>query len=150
PHPHRGETQQHDRVRAEHAEPGPRRQRRRRVGAHRRHGQPGRGPSSRSSSKGTGMPGGYDKFGKAVHERTGFRLVEQSPVEHVQAVTVVAQAHHDTMTLPEDVQAIYNALPSKTRICTGLKAPTAGSMAITISAGIRRSRSAGSADTSGN
>lgn len=28
--------------------------------------------------KGTGMHGGYDKFGKAVHERTGFRLVEQS------------------------------------------------------------------------
>lgn len=64
--------------------------------------------------KAIGMSGGYEKFDKAVHERTGFHLTEQSPIEHVKAVTVptlVAQVHDDTMTRPEDVQAIYDALP---------------------------------------
>jgi uncharacterized protein len=64
--------------------------------------------------KGIGMPDGYEKFDQAVHERTGFRLAEQSPLEHVKSVTVptiVAQVHDDTMTRPEDVQSIYDALP---------------------------------------
>lgn len=36
--------------------------------------------------KGIGMADGFEKFDKAVHERTGFHLHEQSPVEHVEAV----------------------------------------------------------------
>ncbi|WP_433234204.1 alpha/beta hydrolase family protein [Actinomadura nitritigenes] len=63
--------------------------------------------------KGIGMADGFAKFDKAVHERTGFHLDEQSPIEHVKAVTVptlVAQVHDDTMTRPEDVQSIYDAL----------------------------------------
>ncbi|GAF44324.1 hypothetical protein RW1_012_01430 [Rhodococcus wratislaviensis NBRC 100605] len=60
------------------------------------------------------MADGYEKFDKAVHERTGFHLAEQSPLEHVEAVTVptlVAQVHDDVMTRPEDVQSIYDRLP---------------------------------------
>ena len=63
--------------------------------------------------KGIGMDDGFEKFDKAVHERTGFHLDEQSPIEHVKAVTIptlVAQVHRDTMTRPDDVQAIYDAL----------------------------------------
>ena len=61
-----------------------------------------------------GMDDGYEKFDKAVHERTGFHLEEQSPLTHVKAVTVptlVAQVHDDTMTRPQDVQDIYDAIP---------------------------------------
>lgn len=64
--------------------------------------------------KGLGLPNGFEQFDTAVHERTGFHLDEQSPVEHVKHVTVptlVAQVHNDTMTRPEDVQSIYDALP---------------------------------------
>jgi uncharacterized protein len=64
--------------------------------------------------KSIGMEDGYDKFDKAVRERTGFHLSEQSPLEHVKAVTVptlVAQVHDDTMTRPQDVQDIYDAIP---------------------------------------
>lgn len=64
--------------------------------------------------KSIGMPEGFENFDKAVHERTGFHLDEQSPIEHVKHVTVptlVAQVHDDTMTRPEDVQSIYDALP---------------------------------------
>ena len=64
--------------------------------------------------KSVGMDDGYEKFDKAVHERTGFHLSEQSPLEHVKAVTVstlVAQVHDDTMTRPQDVQDIYDAIP---------------------------------------
>ncbi len=64
--------------------------------------------------KAVGMADGYAKFDQAVHERTGFRIAEQSPLEHVKAVTVptlVAQVHDDTMTRPQDVQDIYDALP---------------------------------------
>ena len=64
--------------------------------------------------KSIGMDDGYEKFDKAVHERTGFHLSEQSPLEHVKAVTVptlVAQVHDDTMTRPQDVQDIYDAIP---------------------------------------
>ncbi len=46
-----------------------------------------------------------------MHERTGFHLSEQSPLEHVTAVsvpTLVAQVHDDTMTRPQD---IYDAIP---------------------------------------
>ncbi|MFC0039628.1 alpha/beta hydrolase family protein [Actinomadura rayongensis] len=64
--------------------------------------------------KGIGMAdGGFEKFDKAVHEQTGFHLDEQSPIEHVKAITVptlVAQVPDDTMSRPEDVQSIYDAL----------------------------------------
>ena len=65
--------------------------------------------------KAVGMEDGYAKFDKAVHERTGFHLAEQSPLEHVKAVsvpTLVAQVHDDTMTRPQDVQDIYDAIRS--------------------------------------
>ena len=51
--------------------------------------------------KSIGVDDGYEKFDKAVHERTGFHLSEQSPLEHVGAVTVPhagcpgARRHHD-------------------------------------------------------
>jgi esterase/lipase len=59
------------------------------------------------------MEDGYEKFDAAVHQRTGFHLAEQSPLEHVKAVkepTLVAQVHDDTMTRPQDVQDIYDAI----------------------------------------
>ncbi len=64
--------------------------------------------------KANNIPDGYEKFDKAVHERTGFHLSEQSPIEYAKSIhipTLVAQVHHDTMTRPEDVQAIYDAIP---------------------------------------
>lgn len=64
--------------------------------------------------KNLGIEDGYAKFDAAVHERTGFHLSEQSPLEHVSAVTVptlVTQVHDDTMTRPQDVQDIYDAIP---------------------------------------
>ncbi|EUA06525.1 hypothetical protein I546_5467 [Mycobacterium kansasii 732] len=64
--------------------------------------------------KSIGMADGYRKFDDAVHQRTGFHLAEQSPLEHVRAVavpTLVAQVHDDTMTRPQDVQDIYDAIP---------------------------------------
>ena len=67
-----------------------------------------------------GYPGHLPEFGglggfevSFLPERTGFHLDEQSPVEHVGAVrvpTLVAQVHDDTMTRPEDVQSINDAL----------------------------------------
>src|SRR6185436_17942977 len=52
--------------------------------------------------KSVGIEDGYDKFDKAVHERTGFHLSEQSPLKHVKSVTgptLVAQVHdHDDAT----------------------------------------------------
>ena len=38
--------------------------------------------------KNLGIVDDYAKFDAAVHERTGFHLSEQSPLEHVSAVTV--------------------------------------------------------------
>nr|WP_234998187.1 hypothetical protein [Mycobacterium sp. DBP42] len=64
--------------------------------------------------KGIGLKDGYEKFDAAVHERTGFHLAEQSPLQHVTAITVptlVAQVHDDTMTRPQDVQDIFDAIP---------------------------------------
>jgi len=72
--------------------------------------------------KSVGIEDGYDKFDKAVHERTGFHLSEQSPLKHVKAVTVptlVAQVHDDTMTRPQDVQDIYDAIPVAEKSLTG-------------------------------
>lgn len=57
---------------------------------------------------------GYAKYEKAQHEITGFHVSEQSPLEYVKAITVptlVAQVHHDTLTRPQDVQDIYDAIP---------------------------------------
>jgi uncharacterized protein len=42
-------------------------------------------------------------------------LSEQSPLQHVKAVTVptlVAQVHDDTMTRPQDAQNSYDAIPT--------------------------------------
>ncbi|MYM19312.1 alpha/beta hydrolase [Brevibacterium sp. 5221] len=58
---------------------------------------------------------GYTAFDAAVHERTGFRLAEQTPLPHMGAIgvpTLVAQVHDDSMTKPQDVQDIYDALPT--------------------------------------
>jgi hypothetical protein len=41
--------------------------------------------------KGIGMPGGFEKFDQAVHERTGFRLAEQSPLDHGLAPVAAAR-----------------------------------------------------------
>lgn len=71
-------------------------------------------PIAEQFVKGIGIPDGYEKFDQAVHQRTGFHLDEQSPIDHVKAVTVptlVAQVHDDTMTRPDDVQSIYDHLP---------------------------------------
>lgn len=65
---------------------------------------------------GIGMEDGFAKFDAAVHERTGVHLDEQSPVAHVKSITVptlVAQVHDDSMTRPDDVQSIYDAIPVK-------------------------------------
>lgn len=59
-------------------------------------------------------PSGYDRLDRAVHERTGFHLEEQSPLTYAHAITVptlAAQVHDDVMTRPEDVQAIHDAIP---------------------------------------
>lgn len=56
-------------------------------------------------------------------ERTGFHLAYQSPIEHVKHVavpTLVAQVHDDSMTRPEDVQAIYDALPVQDKDLHGI------------------------------
>lgn len=61
------------------------------------------------------IPDGYARFDKEVFARTGFHLGEQSPIEYAKSIripTLVAQVHHDTMTRPEDVQAIYDAIPA--------------------------------------
>jgi hypothetical protein len=101
--------------------------------------------------KGIGLDDGYEKFDKAVHERTGFHLSEQSPLDHVKAVTVptlVAQVHDDTMTRPEDVQEIYDAIPVAEKACIGSKALTAASTGTTSSASTPNFRSSGSTNTS--
>lgn len=64
------------------------------------------------------MPDGYAAFEAAVHERTSFHLAEQSALAHVPAITVptlLAQVHDDTMTRPQDVQDIYDALGSRVK-----------------------------------
>ncbi|MET8811634.1 alpha/beta hydrolase [Streptomyces sp. NPDC004549] len=64
--------------------------------------------------KANGIHDGYARFDEELHARTGFRLAEQSPLEYVKSIhipTLVAQVHHDSMTRPEDVQSIYDAIP---------------------------------------
>lgn len=63
----------------------------------------------------SGIPDGYARFDQEVFARTGFHLAEQSPIEYAKSIqipTLVAQVHHDTMTRPDDVQAIYDAIPT--------------------------------------
>jgi len=65
-------------------------------------------------AKANDIPDGYVRFDKALHERTGFHLYEQSPLEYAKSIhipTLVAQVHRDSMTRPEDVQSIYDAIP---------------------------------------
>ncbi|MFG3200170.1 alpha/beta hydrolase family protein [Streptomyces sp. NPDC048208] len=62
------------------------------------------------------IPDGYARFDKGLVERTGFHLAEQSPLEYAKSIhipTLVAQVHHDSMTRPEDVQSIYDAIPAE-------------------------------------
>lgn len=64
--------------------------------------------------KANNIPDGYARFDRALREQTGFRLDEQSPLECAKSIripTLVAQVHHDSMTRPEDVQSIYDAIP---------------------------------------
>jgi esterase/lipase len=64
--------------------------------------------------KANDIPDGYERFDRALSERTGFHLHEQSPLEYAKSIhipTLVAQVHDDSMTRPEDVQAIYDAIP---------------------------------------
>jgi esterase/lipase len=69
--------------------------------------------------KANNIPDGYQRFDKALHERTGFHLAEQSPLEYAKSIhvpTLVAQVHHDSMTRPEDVQSIYDAIPVEKKL----------------------------------
>jgi uncharacterized protein len=64
--------------------------------------------------KANNIPHGYERFDKALSEGTGFHLAEQSPLEYAKSIhipTLVAQVHDDSMTRPEDVQSIYDAIP---------------------------------------
>jgi uncharacterized protein len=64
--------------------------------------------------KANDIPYGYERFDKALSERTGFHLAEQSPLEYAKSMrvpTLVAQVHDDAMTRSEDVQSIYDAIP---------------------------------------
>ncbi|CAN6648623.1 hypothetical protein TRVA0_023S00892 [Trichomonascus vanleenenianus] len=57
-----------------------------------------------------------DAFDRSIFNKTGFRLDELGPIPYCKDVTVptlVVQVHHDTMTVPEDVQTIYDQLGSK-------------------------------------
>lgn len=66
--------------------------------------------------KANDIPDGYEEFDRALFERTGFHLAEQSPLEYAKSIrvpTLVAQVHHDSMTRPEDVQSIYDAIPAE-------------------------------------
>jgi len=59
---------------------------------------------------------GAEMFDEAIMKRTSFHLDELSPVEHSKAVmvpTLVVQVHHDSITYPSDVQAIYDNIPVK-------------------------------------
>lgn len=72
------------------------------------------GPIVEEFVKAIDMPDDDEKFDKAVQERPGLHLDEQSPSKHIQHVTVpalVARAHDDTMARPEDAQSIYKARP---------------------------------------
>jgi uncharacterized protein len=65
--------------------------------------------------KANNIPDGYQRFDTALSERTGFHLAEQSPLEYAKSIhipTLVAQVHDDSMTRPEDVQSIYDAIPA--------------------------------------
>jgi uncharacterized protein len=59
--------------------------------------------------KANNIPDGYERFDRALSERTGFHLAERSPLEYAKSIrvpTLVAQVHHDSTTRPEDVQSI--------------------------------------------
>jgi ATP-dependent DNA ligase len=97
--------------------------------------------------KSVGIEDGYDKFDKAVHERTGFHLSEQSPLKHVKSVTgptLVAQVHDDTMTRARTFRKSTMPSQSQRRAFTGWRAPTAASTATTSSVPTPNFRSSGS------
>src|SRR6476620_5696456 len=97
------------------------------------------------------MDDGYEKCDEAVHERTGFHLSEQSPLEHVKAVTVptlVAQVHDDTMTRRKMFRTFTTPSRSQRRACTGSRALNAALTATTSSASTPNFRSSGSTSTS--
>ncbi len=74
------------------------------------------------------IPDGYQRFDRALRERTGFRLSEQSPLEYAKSIhipTLVAQVRpHDSMTRPEDVQSIYDAIPVEDKKLVWIEATT--------------------------
>ena len=77
--------------------------------------------------KANDIPDGYQRFDKGLRERTGFHLAEQSPLEYAKSIripTLVAQVHHDSMTRPEDVQSIYDAIPVKEKTLVWIEGTT--------------------------
>jgi len=55
-------------------------------------------------------------FDTRFQEMTGFHMDELSPIPYGKAVkvpTLVAQVHRDSMTRPEDVQAIFDSLGTR-------------------------------------
>jgi len=53
-------------------------------------------------------------FEKQYIQQTGFRIEDSSPIldaEHVKIPTFVVQVKNDKMTYPEDVQAVFDAIP---------------------------------------
>ncbi|MGX1675567.1 hypothetical protein [Streptomyces sp. NPDC055400] len=74
-----------------------------------------------------GFQGGYDRLNQAVHECTGLHLEEQSPLTYTPAIsfpTLVAQVRDDAMTRPEDVQAIYDAIPVEDKSMVWIESTT--------------------------
>ena len=58
--------------------------------------------------------GGEDMFDEVYREAVGFRVSDSSPNEdakHVRVPTFLVQVKEDTMTKPEDAQAIFDAIP---------------------------------------
>ena len=59
---------------------------------------------------------GEEAFEEAYREIAGFRVKDSSPIidaEHVKIPTLVVQVKDDSMTYPTDIQAIYDAIPTK-------------------------------------
>lgn len=55
-------------------------------------------------------------FDSSLFKKTGFHAKDLSPIDYAHSVhtpTIVLQVHHDAMTLPSDVETIYDKLGSK-------------------------------------
>jgi hypothetical protein len=96
------------------------------------------------------IPDGYAQFDKALGERTGFHLAEQSPLGYAKSIripTLVAQVHHDSMTRPEDVQSIYDAIPVDEKTLVWIEGMPQRFRATPISESTPKWRSTGSTRT---